>query len=928
METCRVCSVAPLGSGDRYCFHCGSPLRQVVAEPAAALVLAREGGDGEAWFDLQVRNTGQFGAVARLLAVDAPWLHVLLPDGAEPAAEPWTLAPGAVLPFRVRVWPAQALSGLPRTTLAWEVGSEADQRVAVEVEVIAEPRLGLDGWAGELPMDEEQAPELSCGLSLPSLPDAHVEAVEAGVSWAVARVAQTPGGTRLFLQVDLPAVRALLEREHPLSVDVPLRVHVRQPNLVVEERLPLRLRWPARLDLVAGPGARREEDALAWTLAPGQYHLLTLVLANTGGRALSVQELSFDPESAPLHSVVLPPAPGQPWEVAPGAERTLVVAADLRRADAIESSLVLTTDVRGSEHGGGALRVAASSRPVFAGHVGIDFGTTNSCIAVWPEGRNTPQVGVLLGGYRNSHEALPDRAAVLPSTAVYRAHPAEELRTLEVGRSLGRQPSDAPRGERVLHSVKRFLGKDMTGREHALRVRYGDGRPDEHRPAFEIAAEIVQRLVWDAENVLDQRITRCALTHPVSFSVLTLNRLRDALEALGIAVERVVPEPVAAALQFMMHGDPPVPDPRDYTILVLDIGGGTTDLAMLRVADLSDPGSTQRRIRPGILAVNGLRWAGGDDITWMILERYLAGAVEDDLVASSLRTEAGALSGLRQAVAARDPLAWRDDPKMNEIFGIAEMIKRARGDQLRAESQALASGEGRMLGSDKELGEIADEFLDRNRIPELARLTVSQAGVEAPDMILLVGQSWRLQQLRVRAEALFPGVPVVPGGDATAVQLKEMVAMGACRAHAFSRGARINLVPDDLVPRSTTRIGIMDFDLKGRRAFCEAIGANQPLGEWFPIHGVRLDRRVPLRIWENTDPRDNPEVEEGGRTYANFELRPIGEVRLNDPAIPASVPDDVLADQGTVEVRLDPEHRVEIRVQVPGHTITLPLAPL
>ncbi|HKP76463.1 MAG TPA: hypothetical protein VJT67_13125, partial [Longimicrobiaceae bacterium] len=74
--TCRVCGVAPLGAGDRYCFYCGTPLRRLEVEPALAAVVLRGEDPAEAWLEGVLWNRGQLEATARLLPPERPWVKV------------------------------------------------------------------------------------------------------------------------------------------------------------------------------------------------------------------------------------------------------------------------------------------------------------------------------------------------------------------------------------------------------------------------------------------------------------------------------------------------------------------------------------------------------------------------------------------------------------------------------------------------------------------------------------------------------------------------------------------------------------------------------------------------------------------------------------------------------------------------------------
>ncbi|HKP74275.1 MAG TPA: Hsp70 family protein, partial [Longimicrobiaceae bacterium] len=802
--------------------------------------------------------------------------------------------------FRVRVWPREALAGGGTATLRWSLrDGPGESEVRLEVAVFREPAMRIE-WtgAGAVAMDAPgEPPELEGVVSFDPPARPRAGPVEVDVPWATASMAE---GGRLNVRVDRRALLAAVGDERPAEVGLTLGVALEAPSVTVTPPLRLAIHWPPNLYL-AGGGADARGQTLEWELPGDRYHLLLLSLGNSGGAALRVEQLGTEPAEA-LLPVQPGPPPGSAWQIDPGKERDFELAADLRGGGTTDAALTLSTNVPGGERARVPLRVVSRPRKPFRGHVGIDFGTSHSCIAVWPEQSNDPRTGVLLGGYRYAHEALPLPRPILPSAVLYHARPAENLLLCEVGCD---DLTEGAGAARVLHSVKRYLGT-----RQALPVKLAASRPAVLRSAEEVAGDIVRRLLWEAEDVLGERIVRCAISHPVTFSVLLLARMKALLRELGVEVERMIPEPVAAALQFIVAGGIPVPDPTDYTMLVLDVGGGTSDFAVLRVFDEVDEESQTWRIRARRLSANGLRLTGGDDITWIAVERALAGD-DPQLVAHRLGVSVDALPVIRAGIRSLDPGQWRDDEKLRRAFHTVDNAKRVAADEDWPSSGGMI---GRGGSGWLELHEIAAEFLKENGILELAGRTVAQAQVQAPDVILLVGQSWRIKPLREAVEAHFAGIPTLPGSGATAEELKCPVALGTCRAHAFDDGSNLSVVLDDPRGSSTTRIGVMGYDLRrGTRAFVETIPANAPLGSWFPLRGVTPSRAKPVKIWENTHWSDHPELMEGRHRGANLELSEIGEFGLAE-LLPPDVTDADLAAPGAAWLSLDDNHHVQLKI--------------
>ena len=203
--------------------------------------------------------------------------------------------------------------------------------------------------------------------------------------------------------------------------------------------------------------------------------------------------------------------------------------------------------------------------------VGIDLGTTNSCVSVLEGGEPT----VI---------ANAEGARTTPSIVAF-AKNGEVL----VGEVAKRQ--SVTNVERTIRSVKRHMGTNWTFPEQ------GDIDGKKYTPQ-EISARILMKLKRDAESFLGDTVTDAVITVPAYFSDAERQATKEAGEIAGLNVLRIVNEPTAAALAYGLDkGD------KEQTILVFDLGGGTFDVSLLEIGD----GVVE------VKATNGDNHLGGDD---------------------------------------------------------------------------------------------------------------------------------------------------------------------------------------------------------------------------------------------------------------------------------------------------------------------------
>ena len=236
--------------------------------------------------------------------------------------------------------------------------------------------------------------------------------------------------------------------------------------------------------------------------------------------------------------------------------------------------------------------------------IGIDLGTTNSCVAT------------LEGG----------KATVIPNSEGSRTTPSVVAFTKDGDRLVGitakRQAVTNP--ERTIMSVKREMGTDW-------KQTIGD---DEFTPQ-EISAYVLQKLKADAEAYLGQEVTQAVITCPAYFSDAQRKATRDAGRIAGLEVLRIINEPTAAALAYGVDKDD------DQTILVYDLGGGTFDVSILEIYLVDD----QPQIE--VKATSGDNRLGGDDFDDVVIEWILSEFKKNTGI--DLSGDMQAMSRLREA---------------------------------------------------------------------------------------------------------------------------------------------------------------------------------------------------------------------------------------------------------------------------------------
>jgi len=314
--------------------------------------------------------------------------------------------------------------------------------------------------------------------------------------------------------------------------------------------------------------------------------------------------------------------------------------------------------------------------------IGIDLGTTNSCVAVLEGGE--PKVIVNKEGSRTT-----------PSV-VHIKKDGERV----VGAAAKRQLVTAP--ERTVASIKRMMGRD-----HKTTI---DGK--NYTPQ-EISAMILQKMKRDAEDYLGEKVTQAVITVPAYFEDAQRQATKDAGKIAGLEVLRIINEPTAAALAYGLDKAE-----KDQTILVFDLGGGTFDVSLLELGD----GVFE------VKATSGNNYLGGDDfdnrvVDWLAEEFKKENGID-------LKADPRALSRLKEAAEkAKIELSTTTSTDINLPFITAD----ESGPKHLDTSLTRAKFE-----------ELIDDLLKKTVGP--TRQAMNDAGVTGDDIdqVLLVGGSTRI----------------------------------------------------------------------------------------------------------------------------------------------------------------------------------------
>jgi molecular chaperone DnaK len=385
--------------------------------------------------------------------------------------------------------------------------------------------------------------------------------------------------------------------------------------------------------------------------------------------------------------------------------------------------------------------------------IGIDLGTTNSCVAVM-EGGATVVI------------ANAEGARTTPSIIAYKGN--ERL----VGIPAKRQAVTNP--DKTLYSSKRFIGRKLSEVQSEIAtVPYKVTKNQNGDAVFEIdgkivspeeaAAHILMKMKETAENYLGEKVTEAVITVPAYFNDSQRQSTKDAGKIAGLDVKRIIPEPTAAALAYgldKLH--------TDKKIAVYDLGGGTFDVSILEIGD----GVFE------VLSTNGDTHLGGDDfdnkiIHWMLDEFKKESGID-------LSKDKMALQRLRDAAEkAKIELSGVPSTEINQPF----ITMDASGPRHLSLTLTRAK-----------LESLCHDLIERSVEP--CRKAMKDAGISASDIgeVILVGGMTRMPAVQQKVKELFQREPH------KGVNPDEAVAIGAAIQGGIIAGDVKDVLLLDVVP--------------------------------------------------------------------------------------------------------------------------------
>ena len=388
--------------------------------------------------------------------------------------------------------------------------------------------------------------------------------------------------------------------------------------------------------------------------------------------------------------------------------------------------------------------------------VGIDLGTTNSCVAVMEGGK--PTVIANAEGFRTT-----------PSVVAYTKN-QDQL----VGQIAKRQAVMNP--ENTFYSVKRFIGRRVDEvNEESKEVSYGVEKAganvkvkcpvlNKQFAPEEVSAQVLRKLAEDAGKYLGETVTQAVITVPAYFNDSQRQATKDAGKIAGLEVLRIINEPTAAALAYGLDRK------SNERILVFDLGGGTFDVSVLEVGD----GVFE------VLSTSGDTHLGGDDFDKVIVD-YLADSFKSN-EGIDLRQDKQALQRLTEAAEkAKIELSSATQSEINLPFITAtpEGPKHLDLTLTRAKFEELAS-----------------KLIDRCRVPVEQALKDAKLASSELDEVVMVGGSTRIpavQELVKRVTGKDPNQTVNPD---------EVVAVGAAIQGGVLAGEVKDILLLDVTPLS------------------------------------------------------------------------------------------------------------------------------
>ncbi|MFS0756655.1 molecular chaperone DnaK [Noviherbaspirillum sp. 1P10PC] len=395
--------------------------------------------------------------------------------------------------------------------------------------------------------------------------------------------------------------------------------------------------------------------------------------------------------------------------------------------------------------------------------IGIDLGTTNSCVAVMEGGQ--PKV------IENS-----EGARTTPSIVAY-----QEDGEILVGAPAKRQAVTNPKN--TLYAVKRLIGRRFDEKEvqkdislmpyQIVKADNGDAWVqvrDKKLAAQQVSAEVLRKMKKTAEDYLGEEVTEAVITVPAYFNDSQRQATKDAGRIAGLDVKRIINEPTAAALAFGLDKS----GKGDRKIAVYDLGGGTFDISIIEIADV------EGEMQFEVLSTNGDTFLGGEDFDQRIID-YIIDEFRK-INGLDLSKDAIALQRIKaSAERAKIELSSSQQTEINEPY-----IAMANGAPVHLNLKITRA----------KLESLVEELIARTIEP--CRIAIKDAGVKISDIndVILVGGMTRMPKVQEKVKEFFGKDPRKD------VNPDEAVAVGAAIQGSVLSGDRKDLLLLDVTPLS------------------------------------------------------------------------------------------------------------------------------
>ena len=396
--------------------------------------------------------------------------------------------------------------------------------------------------------------------------------------------------------------------------------------------------------------------------------------------------------------------------------------------------------------------------------IGIDLGTTNSCVAIM-EGNSTKVIENAEG------------ARTTPSIIAY-----QDDGEVLVGASAKRQAVTNPKN--TLYAVKRLIGRKFEEKEvqkdidlmpyTIAKADNGDAWVEVRGKKFappQVSAEVLRKMKKTAEDYLGEAVTEAVITVPAYFNDAQRQATKDAGRIAGLDVKRIINEPTAAALAFGLDKA----EKGDRKIAVYDLGGGTFDVSIIEIADVD--GEKQFEV----LSTNGDTFLGGEDFDQRVID-YIVGEFKKD-------------SGIDLS---------KDVVALQRLKDSAEKAKIELSNSAQTEvnipyiAHDPATGPKHLLVklTRAKLESLVDDLIERTIAP--CRTAIKDAGVSVSDIhdVILVGGQTRMPKVQEKVKEFFGKEPRKD------VNPDEAVAVGAAIQGQVLSGDRKDVLLLDVTPLS------------------------------------------------------------------------------------------------------------------------------